>query len=125
MEAPQFLAAFNLPGGKVAQGRRDVTNVPAQALALLNDPFVLQQAGVWADRLVARPDPSTAARVEWMFRLALGRPPDAAERRSFEQAAAELAALHDTPPDALLKSRAVWKNLAHVMFNAKEFIYVP
>src|SRR5262249_20060755 len=48
MEAPRFLSAFNFPGGKVTQGRRDVTNVPAQALALLNDPFVLQQAGVWA-----------------------------------------------------------------------------
>src|SRR5262249_40233806 len=51
MEGPSFLTAFNFPGGKVAQGRRDVTNVPAQALALLNDPFVLQQAEVWAGRL--------------------------------------------------------------------------
>src|SRR5262249_52296913 len=52
MEAPKFLGAFNFPGGKVAQGRRDVTNVPAQALALLNDPFVLQQAEVWSMNLV-------------------------------------------------------------------------
>src|SRR5262249_17314213 len=44
MEAPRFLGVFDFPGGKVTQGRRDVTNVPAQALALLNDPFVLQQA---------------------------------------------------------------------------------
>lgn len=47
MEAPKFLGAFNFPGGKVTQGRRDVTNVPAQALALLNDPFVIDQADVW------------------------------------------------------------------------------
>lgn len=32
MEGPKFLEAFNFPGGKVTQGRRDVTNVPAQAL---------------------------------------------------------------------------------------------
>src|SRR5262249_23017073 len=38
MEPPPFLGSFNFPGGKVAQGRRDVSNVPAQALALLNDP---------------------------------------------------------------------------------------
>ena len=38
MEGPKFLEAFNFPGGKVTQGKRDVTNVPAQALALLNDP---------------------------------------------------------------------------------------
>ena len=54
MEPPKFLGAFNSPGGKVTQGRRDVTNVPAQALALLNDPFVLQQAGVWAQHLLAQ-----------------------------------------------------------------------
>ena len=44
MEAAQFLSAFNLPGGKIAQGRRDASNVPAQSLALLNDPFVLAMA---------------------------------------------------------------------------------
>src|SRR5438046_10678902 len=41
MESPKFLGAFNFPSGTVAQGKRDFTNVPAQALALLNDPFVL------------------------------------------------------------------------------------
>ena len=71
MEGPKFLSAFNFPGGKVAQGRRDVTNVPAQALALLNDPFVLQQADVWAAKLVARADSSLQARVEHLFRVAL------------------------------------------------------
>ena len=55
MEGPRFLASFDFPGGKVTQGRRDVTNVPEQALTLLNDPFVHGQADVWAARLVARP----------------------------------------------------------------------
>ena len=49
MEGPKFLEAFNFPGGKVTQGRRHTTNVPAQALALMNDPFVVDQAGRWAD----------------------------------------------------------------------------
>ena len=68
MEAPKFLGAFNFPGGKVTQGRRDVTNVPAQALALLNDPFVLQQADVWAGRLLARGGDSVEGRLGAMFR---------------------------------------------------------
>src|SRR5205085_11779883 len=63
MEAPKFLSAFNLPGGKVAQGRRDVTNVPAQALALLNDPFVLAQADLWAAKLIARLDSEIGPRI--------------------------------------------------------------
>jgi hypothetical protein len=124
MEAPQFLAAFNFPGGKVTQGRRDVTNVPAQALALLNDPFVLQQADVWADRLVARPDASMTARVEHMFQAALGRPLERDERARFEEAVREFGHLHQVPAEEILRSRAVWKDVAHTMFNLKEFITI-
>ncbi len=125
MEGPKFLGAFNFPGGKVAQGRRDVTNVPAQALALLNDPFVLQQADVWAARLVSRPDASVGARVEHLFRAALGRPPRPDERQRFERAVARLADLHGVPPGDVPKSPAVWKDVAHAMFNLKEFVYIP
>jgi hypothetical protein len=125
MEAPKFLGAFDFPGGKVTRGRRDVTNVPAQALALLNDPFVLQQADFWADRLVTQPDGSIAARVERMFLIALGRPPDDGERDRFDRAALQFAALHGVPTDGVLASRAVWRNVAHALFNLKEFIYVP
>ena len=40
MEPPKFLVGFNLPDLRLPTGRRDTTNVPAQALILLNDPFV-------------------------------------------------------------------------------------
>jgi hypothetical protein len=125
MEPPRFLGVFDFPGGKVTQGRRDVTNVPAQALALLNDPFVLQQADVWADKLVARKDQSVAGRVEHMFRVALGRPPANEERERFEQAVLRLAELHQAVPERLLSSRPIWKDMAHTMYNLKEFIYIP
>jgi hypothetical protein len=125
MEGPRFLCAFNFPGGKVATGRRDVTNVPAQALALLNDPFVVQQAGVWAERLVARTDASVGARVEHMFQVGLGRPPEPGERRRFEQTVARFAELHDLPAGGVLKSQAVWRDVAHTLFNLREFSYIP
>ena len=38
--------------------------------------------------------------------------------------AAELASLHKIPKEGLLNSRAVWKDLAHTVFNMKEFIYL-
>ncbi len=125
MELPHFLGAFNTPGGKVAQGRRDVTNVPAQALALLNDPFVLQQAGVWAERLVARSDALVIARLEHMVQVAFGRPPEPDELRRFEQAVAQFTELHAVPATDVLKSRAVWKDVAHAMFNMQEFVFIP
>ena len=125
MEGPKFLEAFNFPGGKVTQGRRDVTNVPAQALALLNDPFVLQQADVWAQRLVARTDDSIGARIDILFQTALNRLPADSERQRFEQTALELAELHQVPTTNVLTSQLVWRDLAHAIFNLKEFIYIP
>src|SRR4029077_6556695 len=107
MEAPKFLGAFNFPGGKVAQGKRDVTNVPAQALALLNDPFVLQQAETWATRLVEQPDAAVAPRIDTMFQSALGRLPNVEERERFERATRRLAELHQVSEEAILKSLPV------------------
>jgi hypothetical protein len=124
MGGPRFLEVFNFPDPKSSQGRRDVTNVPAQALTLLNDPFVTGQAEFWAERLVAEPDATPAARIDRMFRVALGRAPKPAEAARFEKAVRELAALHGTPEAELLKNRVVWKDVAHAMFNLKEFIYV-
>src|SRR5262249_10089912 len=120
MESPKFLGVFNFPGGKVAQGKRDVTNVPAQALALLNEPFVLQQAEVWANRLVARPDTAVSQRIDAMFERALGRLPAASERERFEHAATRMAELYQIPASEILNSQAVWKELAHAIFNLKE-----
>ncbi len=125
MEPPKFLGVFDFPGGKIPRGRRDVTNVPGQALALLNDPFVLQQADVWADRLVKQPDASVAARVEQMFLAALGRPPAPDERERFERFVTQLAELERVPPAGVPSSAAVWREVAHAMFNMREFITIP
>ncbi|MCI0360216.1 MAG: DUF1553 domain-containing protein [Planctomycetaceae bacterium] len=125
MESPRFLSAFNIPGGKVAQGRRDVTNVPAQALAMLNDPLVVQQAGEWARRVVAHGDDSIGDRISAMFQTALSREPTDDERTRFEQAAGQLAELHSVSPADILKSEVVWREIAHTLFNLQEFVFIP
>ena len=124
MEGPKFLEVFDYPSTMTTRGSRDVTNVPAQALALLNDPFVVAEADAWAGRLIATPASSVDARVELMFRRALGRPPDEAERERFRGLAAELASLHQVGRDQALESRQVWKDMAHAVFNLKELIYI-
>ncbi|MDB5385015.1 MAG: hypothetical protein JWM11_661, partial [Planctomycetaceae bacterium] len=125
MEGPKFLAAFNFPGGKVTQGRRDVTNVPAQALALLNDPFVLQQADMWSQQLIKRENDTVAARINAMFQTALNRLPTNEERDRFEQTVKQFADLHQVPAEGVLKNQPVWKEMSHVLFNVNEFIYIP
>ena len=125
MEAPKFLEVFNFPGGKVCQGRRDVTNVPAQALAMLNDPFVVQQADVWAKRLIERKGDTVATRIDALFRTALGREPRPGERKRFTRFVSQVAMLHNVPADGVLSSAPVWRDVGHAMFNLSEFITIP
>ena len=53
---PMFLA-FDAPVPFSTMGRRNVSNVPAQALTLMNDPLVVGQARLWAERVLAGPAP--------------------------------------------------------------------
>jgi hypothetical protein len=124
MEPPRFLAAFNQPAPKIPTGRRDVTNTPAQALALLNDPFVTAQAAHWAERLVAASETTLASRLSHMFHTALGRQPTAQELDRWSAAVVEFAALRGLEIDQCLESVPVWSDVAHVIFNLKEFMYV-
>ena len=83
-EGPRFLEIFDFPEPMVPRGTRDNTNVPPQALALMNDPFVLDQAGYWAEQLVKDDSPSVEVRIDRMFRSSLSRPPTPTERGAFQ-----------------------------------------
>ena len=129
MEPPRFLETFNQPKPKIPIGSRDVTNVPAQALALLNDPFVAGQAEFWARRLIASTHSSTRDRLGVMFQQAFGRSPEPQELERWATAVRDFSKLHSEAADPggeaqAMHSVAVWKDTAHAIFNAKEFIYV-
>ncbi len=68
-----FLTAFDMPVPSAPRGRRDVTNVPAQSLALLNDPVIQDWAADWAARTAEESAPDKRARL--MFQQALAREP--------------------------------------------------
>lgn len=125
MEPPRFLATFNQPTPKIPTGKRDVTTTPAQSLTLLNDPFVSQQAEFWAQRLVTIPHASADERLSVMFMTAFGRFPTAIETQRWSNAVADLASLHGLSAAEILHSVPVWKDIAHAMFNSKEFLYIP
>jgi hypothetical protein len=124
MEGPRFLEIFDYPTPMAARGARDVTNVPAQALALLNDPFVIDQAAVWARQLSGDGSLDAIARVDGMFRSALGRPAAADEQERFADLALRSADLRSIPRDRLMTHADVWKDVAHAIFNLKEFSYI-
>jgi hypothetical protein len=126
MEPPRFLALFNQPLPKQTVGRRDVTNVPDQSLALLNDPFVIDQAKFWSGRLLRDGESQAAARIERMVIEALGRPARADEVARLARLVERSAALRGSAKrDELLAAPLVWQDAAHAIFNLKEFLYVP
>jgi hypothetical protein len=103
-----FFAAFDLPDPNVTAAGRNVSTVATQALTLLNNPFVLRHARLFADRLEREvPDGGPAERIDRAYRIALARPP------SPEEAATALA----------LAQSGSLVDLTHVMLNLNEFLY--
>ncbi|MCE9544110.1 MAG: PSD1 and planctomycete cytochrome C domain-containing protein [Planctomycetia bacterium] len=74
-----MLAAFDTPAPAGPVGRRNVSNVPAQPLILLNDPFVVEQAKRWANAVLADQAATPEARIGRMYAAALSRQPEPAE----------------------------------------------
>ncbi len=118
-----FLEAFDAPKPTSTRGARDVTNVPAQSLAMLNDPFVREMAARWAARLVAEGRPREA-RIRDMLATALGRPAMDAEVASFSRHLSDLCHDHGVPESQSLGAAPVWADLAQSIFCLKEFLYV-
>ena len=80
-DLPEFLELFDFADPSATSPERAATNTPSQALYLLNNPFVLQQAEGMAKRLI-KTHSSTTQRVWWAFVTAYGRSPTKAELQS-------------------------------------------
>jgi Protein of unknown function (DUF1553)/Protein of unknown function (DUF1549)/Planctomycete cytochrome C len=117
-----MMLAFDLPLPASTVGRRNVSNVPAQALILLNDPFVDEQALAWARRAL-QVEQTPEARIGRLYEAALARPPQPAELAAalefLQSQASELGR-----SDAWQSDERAWADLAHVMWNSKEFLFV-
>lgn len=116
-----MMLAFDMPVPFTTVGRRNESNVPAQSLILMNDPFVIEQMRVWATRLIESGPPSIDGRIEAMFLDALSRPPTETERAALASFIADQAAERRLDP---LASVDVWADACHVIVNMKEFIYL-
>ncbi|MFM2163754.1 MAG: hypothetical protein RL325_191 [Planctomycetota bacterium] len=114
-----FMQAFDQPVPATTCGKRHSSNVPAQALALLNSDLAHELAAFWGRRLAAETAASDDARVESMWLAAFARAPRGDERsaaRAF--LAAERAVAAEPREDAAFAA------LAHALFSAKEFVFL-
>lgn len=117
-----LMTMFDAPEPTQSVGERISTTVPTQSLALMNSPFVRQQAERLAQRV--RPagegaEPGVA--IDRAYRIAFARPANEAERnRMLAFIEQQRAALGDIP-DAADKA---FVEFCHVLLCLNEFVYV-
>ena len=117
-----FMVTFDTPQPATAVARRSRSNVPAQALILLNNEFVHDQSAVWARRLIAAIPPGEIIETAW--RQAFARKPDASEVQSLDAWLTAVAAEQNLSRDEALKNEAVVQDLCHTLLNKKELIFL-
>jgi len=118
-----MMQAFDAPNAATTVGRRTVSNVPAQALIMMNDPFVVQQAKVWAERLL-KEEVTTEQRIEKIYRTAFGRSASAEEQKRAQEFLKVQAGEYGVSGEAWQKDGRAWADFCHVVFNVKEFVFV-
>jgi hypothetical protein len=132
------LLAFDAPSREECTAERVRSNIPQQALALLNDPTYVEAARVFAARIVKEGGLDAAQRITWAYRQALGRAPRADELEvtmtlfgkhlalyTADSAAAEQLVKTGIAPaaaDVNTSELAAWTNVARVILNLHETI---
>lgn len=103
-----FLDAFDCPDPSIKTPQRAITTTPLQALALLNNSFVLRMSDALARRAVTAQPDRVDDQIRFVFREVLGRPPSEDE---FSMCV-DFVHSHSLPA------------LCRVLFNSNELLYV-
>lgn len=135
---PDALDVFDFAETSLVSGARETTNVPVQALYLLNNDFVTIQARRLADRVLAAypggPNGGASANLEQRVAhahwLTIGRLPDALERQAATSFFAKFPAdwrRGDKSGSGLKDSddvHAAWTSYCRALFASAEFRYL-
>ena len=103
-----FLDAVDRPDGSAATAVRGVSTTAAQALAMLNDAFLIRQCEHMADLLTSKAG-TPESQVDAAFRLIMLRSATAKERDRFA---------------AYARQYGLAKSACHILLNCNEFIYI-
>ena len=107
---PNFLQSFDVDDGRAPCPVRTQTVTAPQGLFMMNSPEIEKAATMFAERIKKESADDLSKAVELGYRIALGRPPSVGEK---ENALTYVGA----DPNRL-------KNLAWLIFNLDEFIYI-
>ncbi|MDE0123706.1 MAG: DUF1553 domain-containing protein [Bryobacterales bacterium] len=109
------LNLFDFPDPNTVKGGRDVTTVPAQALFLMNSPFLIKQSKAAARALLDARAVSDEERIRTFVLKALGRP------ASPEDTDRAVEYLRNTEAD--LGRDEAWARYCHAVFASNEFLF--
>lgn len=114
---PDVLEHFDFATPTLVTGDRDVTNVPLQALYLMNGAFVQEQASALAQR-VMKEKTSEAERIGLSFALCFNRLPDHKENAL---AASFFETARRTMADAPAREQAILTHYCQALLSSGEF----
>ena len=119
-----FLAVFDGADTNATTADRPISTTAIQALFMMNDPFLHEQADQFAVRLglAHADDPS---RIDYAYQLAFSRPPTPDETQAGLQYLADVRAKlkeAGTPWDQL--NRAGLASYARVLMSSNEFVFL-
>ena len=119
-----MMLAYDMPLPDTAIGKRTVSNVPAQSLIMMNDPFVAQQAEAWANKLIADAPDSVANRIDAAYVQAFGREASELEQTKIQEFVNLQGAEYGLSDAEILTNIELWRDICQVLFMSKEFIYI-
>jgi hypothetical protein len=132
------MLAFDAPSREECTAERNRSNIPQQALVLLNDPTYVEAARAFGARIQKEAKGGTAERITWAFQTALQRNPAPAELATLRGVYDKHLASYKADPaaaDAYLKTGfapvpdgsdkpelAAWSHIARILINLHETI---
>ncbi len=135
---PPQMNILDAPSREACTIRRERTNTPMQALMLMNDPQFFEAARAFAERTIKEGGETPEARIAYIFEMATARLPKPkeaalllktfqahyAELETNPEAAKELIAVGESPPDETLDAVevAAWTMIANLILNLDEVL---
>jgi hypothetical protein len=132
------MLAFDAPTREECAAERARSNIPQQALVLLNDPTYVEAARNLAAHIVREGGSTPEARIEWAYRRVLQRNPTPLEKEQLTklatthqsqfQASSQDAdtlmriGVSEVPGGATTPELAAWTSVARVLLNLHETI---
>jgi hypothetical protein len=132
------LLAFDAPTHEECTVERPRSNIPQQALVLLNDPTYVEAGRALAERIIKEGGPSPTQRIAWSFDWVLSRQPRSDESDLLVHLVNEDSKRYQADTDAARKlvsignhpamqgidpvTLAAWTNVARVILNLHETI---